>query len=55
MAGTNGERIKAKREELNLTQSQVAEKLFVTQKTAAHLENKCLYMANSQSLLSLQR
>lgn len=38
MAETIGERIKAKREELNLTQSQVAEKLFVTQQTVARWE-----------------
>ncbi|WP_054748790.1 helix-turn-helix domain-containing protein [Lentilactobacillus rapi] len=38
MAETIGQRIKAKRIELGLTQSEVAEKLFVTQQTVARWE-----------------
>jgi transcriptional regulator with XRE-family HTH domain len=38
MAATIGQRIKQKREALGLTQSEVAEKLFVTQQTVARWE-----------------
>ncbi|GAB1231070.1 helix-turn-helix transcriptional regulator [Lactiplantibacillus plantarum] len=39
MGDSIGQRIKAKRLELKLTQNQVAEKLFVTQQTVARWEN----------------